>query len=141
MRTPSRPNKPQRAQPDEQQNTQLVVDFELREGLMFLLIQNFGPTVAREVRISFNQAILVLNAEKKLNELNIFRKLRYLAPYKTIEVFLDPASLFLLKLKDKEVAIKLSYQDAQGKTVTEEIIHDLSIYTDLPILLNHQHHG
>jgi hypothetical protein len=141
MRTPSRPSKPQIAKPDEEETGWVVVDFELRRGLMFLLIQNFGPTVAREVRISFNQAILVLNAEKKLNELNIFRKLRYLAPYKTIEVYLDPASLFLQKLEDKEGAIKLSYQDAQGKTVTEEIIHDLSIYTDLPILLNLQHHG
>jgi hypothetical protein len=78
-----------------------------------------------------------------LSKLSVFHKLRYLAPYREIEVFLDPAERFLSQFEDKDtvITITIAYAAEQGKRLKKSITHDLAIYQDLPTTLNEHRNG
>ncbi|WPP48340.1 hypothetical protein [Catalinimonas niigatensis] len=114
----------------------LCVDFVLKHGFVFLLIRNLSALAATQVQMTFNQHIRILESSKSLADLSIFSKLAYLAPLKEIEVYLDPAELFLSQFKDTVVVINITYTSEREKRFKKTITHDLAIYRDLPILLN-----
>ncbi len=116
----------------------LCVDFVLKGNLMFLLIRNLSAVAATDVQFSFSQDIQILQGSKALAKLSIFSKLSYLAPYKEIEIFLDPAEHFLSQFKDTVVTITILYTTEQEKQLKKSITHNLAIYLDLPTTLNHQ---
>lgn len=113
------------------------VDFRLKEERVFLLIQNFSPQAAHDVNISFSQDLLI-NGDRSLEGLSIFSKLRYLAPYKEIEIFLDPVERFFRQLEDAETVIEvgLDFWGSDRKQYKTRITHDLTIYQDLPTIIN-----
>ncbi|MDF9800286.1 hypothetical protein OKW21_005549 [Catalinimonas alkaloidigena] len=119
----------------------LCIDFILKENLMFLIIRNLSVVAATDVRISFSQELSILGGSKLLSKLSVFHKLRYLAPYKEMEVFLDPAESFLSQFEDKNtvITITVAYAAEQGKRIKQSITHDLAIYLDLPTTLKHHH--
>lgn len=121
----------------------LCVDFVLRENLMLLLIRNLSAVAATDVQITFSQEISILGGIKSLAKLSVFHKLSYLASYKEIEIFLDPADRFLSQFEDKDtvITITIMYAAEQGKRLKKSITHDLAIYQDLPTTLNYHHHG
>ena len=113
------------------------VDFRLKDGMVFLLIQNFSSQAAHDVQISFNRDLLIIG-DQSLKALTIFSQLRYLAPYREIEVFLDPVERFFQQLEDAETVIEISlgFRSNGRKQYKTRITHDLAIYQDLPTLIN-----
>ena len=130
-----------RLSPKEQQMVQVrpkvSIDFHIRNELVFLLIQNFSPQAAHDVKIGFSRDLLILG-DRSLKELSVFSKLRYLAPFREIEVFLNPAERFFQQFEDAEtvVEVKLSFRGDARKTFKTTITHDLAIYQDLPTIIN-----
>lgn len=112
------------------------VDFRLKDEMVFLLIQNFSSEAAHDVQISFNRDWLIIG-DRSLKGLNVFSKLRYLAPYREIEVFLNPVERFFRQLEDAEtiIEINLAFRDNGRKQYKTRITHDLAIYQDLPTII------
>jgi hypothetical protein len=122
----------------------VVVDFTLEHSCLFLVIQNRSDAEATSVKISFNRPIILSHKKNKkgeralLNELSIFSRLRYLAPQKELRVFVDQIDAFNINNKLLLYRLVVNYKDLAGKKNFQKIIrHDLSIYKDFPILLNH----
>lgn len=113
------------------------VDFQIRNELVILVIQNFSALAAHDVKIQFSRNLMILG-EKKLSSLSVFSKLRYLAPFREIEIYLDPVERFFAQLEEKDTLLDVSiiYQDDRQKKYQQQITHDLAIYQDLPTIIN-----
>lgn len=131
---PRNPNFPSR-QNDEIGG--LSVDFIPDNGLMFVIIANYQSFALRNCRISFSQTLPTVDG-KKLNHLKIFRNLEYLAPGRRIPVFVGEPVTFLESLRDKKITVQIKYKLPDGANKSYSINHDLSIYEDLPQIINGQ---
>ncbi|MDZ7720116.1 MAG: hypothetical protein U5K72_14975 [Balneolaceae bacterium] len=118
----------------------LAVDFIPENGLMFVIIANYESFPLRECKISFSETLPTADGEK-LNHLNIFKNLTYLSPGRKIRIFTGNLSSFLNSLREKKiVTVTIKYQLPDGKKTAYSIKHNLSIYDDLPQIINEQNH-
>lgn len=117
----------------------LSVDFIPDNGLMFVIIANYETFALRNCRISFSQTLPTVDG-KKLNHLKVFKSLDYLAPGRRIPVFVGESISFLEFLRDKKITIHIKYKLPDGASKSYSINHDLSIYEDLPQILNKQNY-
>lgn len=119
----------------------LVVDFIPENGFMFVIIANYETFPLRDCKISFSETLPTVNGEK-LNHLNVFKNLTYLSPGRKIRILVGETSSVLSSLsKNKIVTISINYRLPDGKKTAYSIKHNLSIYEDLPQIINEQKHG
>lgn len=119
----------------------LAVDFIPENGLMFVIIANYESFPLRDCKISFSETLPTVKGEK-LNHLNIFKHLTYLSPGRKICILAGETSSVLSSLReDKVVTISIKYRLPDGKKTAYSIKHNLSIYEDLPQIINEQYHG
>ena len=112
----------------------VVVDFDLEEGLLFFRIENASDYEASQIKISSNRNIYALQKRKTLNKLPIFNNLLYLPPRKEIKIFVDQIDSFFRYNKTPHYRFKINYKDVTGKQAfAKSIFHNLDIYKDLPI--------
>lgn len=119
----------------------LVVDFIPENGLLFVIIANYEAFPLRDCKISFSRTLPTVQ-NKKLNHLNIFKHLSYLSPGRKIRILAGETSTVLTGLGDsKIVTVSIKYRLPDGKKTAYSIKHNLSIYEDLPQIINEQNHG
>lgn len=119
----------------------LAVDFIPEKGLMFVIIANYEAFPLRDIKISFSETLPTIEG-KKLNHLNIFKNLAYLSPGRKIRIPAGGIRSILSSLREnKSVTISINYRLPDGKKTAYSIKHNLSIYEDLPQIINEQHHG
>lgn len=125
----------------------IFVDFEPRGSLFFLVLKNNSPIAATNLTFNFNKPLIGLigiDDPKKLDDrardlrtINLFSNLTYLAPGREILVFLDRTDTFLARLgKDLLVKVDISFHNEEGNNFKKTIRHDLSIYLDLPYIID-----
>ncbi|MFN7118983.1 MAG: hypothetical protein ACK4TA_19445 [Saprospiraceae bacterium] len=119
----------------EKERPVLVADFVLREDWLFLELANYSLKPALNVKIQFSQSIPGLAERKDFNQLNIFSKLKYIAPLKEFEIPVNRINTALSALRKKEIEIQLTYEDERKQRYEQRILHDLSIYEDFPIII------
>lgn len=110
----------------------IIVDFELENELFFLRIANHSDVELLNISIRFNRIIYGLNKTIKLNNLHIFKNLKYLAPRKEIRIVIDHQDRFFHFNKKPIYLIRIDYKNTSGKSFRKNISHDLNIYRDLP---------
>ncbi len=111
--------------------TSVIVDFEIDVSTVFIVIKNLGTYAALDLKIKPSEPILGVEGKKDLRKLNLFKEIKYLAPFKEIRIFVDSYDSFFRHLKNTRISFALTYQDDNKKLYKEKIIHDLKIYTDL----------
>ncbi len=120
---------------DKNEGEPVVVDFLPENGNMFINIHNEIDVGVRNVKISFNQNLTGARG-RALNDLNVFKNLTYLAAGREIEIFAGRADHFISMLKNKKVVVSVSLMLPDNKKTKYSIEHNLSIYTDLPQIIN-----
>jgi hypothetical protein len=65
---------------DSQSEADVILDVELERGLLFLVVQNLGRLPAHNVRVRFGQPLHGLGGERRVDRLEIFRRLEFLDP-------------------------------------------------------------
>lgn len=113
----------------------MAVDFVPENGNMFIIIHNEVDIGVRDITISFNQELKGAKG-MVLNDLNIFKNLTFLTAGREFEVFAGRADQFIESLKNVCVIVTVSLKLPGKKKIQYKIIHDLSIYTDLPQIIN-----
>lgn len=113
----------------------VIVDFVPDNGNMFIIIHNEVDIGMRDITISFNQELKGAKG-RVLNGLNIFENLSFLAAGREIEIFAGRVDHFLESLKNERVIVTVTLQLPGKKKFQYSIKHDLSIYTDLPQIIN-----
>lgn len=112
----------------------VYVDILLEKDLLFLQIKNNSDVGAKEITVSFNRNMYGVEKKVKINKLNIFKNLLYLAPQKEIKIFVSQIDSFLKYNKTPLYRFRVKYKDESGKqSFSKTIYHDLNIYRDLPI--------
>jgi hypothetical protein len=66
-----------------------------------------------------------------LSTLNLFTKAEFLAPGKTIRVFVDSVRSYFARRQPNLVSVSITWKQG-AKTLATQISHDVRIYKDLP---------
>jgi len=118
----------------EHHDSDVILDVELDRGLIFLVVQNLGDLPAHSVRVRFNQPLHGLGGGRRIDRLQIFRRLEFLGPRRGIRVFLDRTALFFGRDEPAELEVTVTWRTDRGERRRREIRHDLAAYRDFPYL-------
>jgi hypothetical protein len=110
---------------------EVILDVIFARGLLFLAVANIGDRPAYEVRIRFKRAFTGLGGTRKMHRLALFERLEFLAPRKSIEVFLDRSASYFAREEPTTLTATIAWRTADGDQRKSTVHHDLEIYRDL----------
>ena len=116
---------------DERCDADVILDVVFDRGLLFLVVENIGERPAHAVRIKFDRPFSGVGGAKKMQRLALFRRLEFLAPNKSIAVFLDRSASYFAREEPTQLTAAVSWRTSAGERRTSTIHHDLEIYRDL----------
>jgi hypothetical protein len=109
----------------------VILDVEFDRGLLSLVVANIGDRPAHRVRIRFEERFSGVGGTVRIDRLTLFRKLEFLAPHKSIPVFLDRSAAYFARGEPTRITAAISWLTPDGARRTSTIHHDLEIYRDL----------
>ena len=112
----------------------VILDVVFDRGLLFLVLANTGDRPAHAVRVKFDAPLAGVGGAKRIDRLALFRKLEFLAPRKSIEVFLDRSDAYFARRGPTRLTAAVTWRTADGERRSATIVHDLEIYRDLGYL-------
>jgi len=118
-------------QPRTADDADVILDVVFDRGLLFLVVANGGDRPVRSVRVKFAAPLTGVGGTKRIDRLALFRKLEFLAPHKSIEVFLDRSADFFARGEPTKLTAAVSWRTAEGERRSTTIDHDLEVYRDL----------
>ena len=110
---------------------EVIVDFIFRQGELHIAVANVSGVPAHNVLVSFDKAFRGLGGKRDYSSLALFKRLFFLAPYKSIETFMDTSTGYFARREPTRITATVTYRDAQGQTYERRIVHDLAIYKDI----------
>ena len=116
---------------DERDAGDVIVDVVFEQGLLFLVVANSGDRPALGVRVKFDRAFSGVGGTKRMHRLALFHRLEFLAPWKSIEVFLDRSDAYFARGEPTELTARVTWRTPEGARRAATIHHDLEIYRDL----------
>jgi hypothetical protein len=116
---------------DERSDSEVILDVVFDRGLLLLVVANIGDRPAHEVRIRFKRAFTGLGGTRKYHRLALFERLEFLAPRKSIEVFLDRSASYFAREEPTMIEATIAWRTATGEQRRGTVTHDLEIYRDL----------
>jgi len=117
--------------PAERRDPEVILDVVFERGLLFLVVANIGDGPAHGVRVKFDERFSGVGGSRRIDRLALFRKLEFLAPRKSIEVFLDRSADYFARSEPTRLTAALSWRTPEGERCRATIVHDLEIYRDL----------
>lgn len=121
---------------DLRRNPDVIVDFEYRKDVLFIVIENIGDDSAFDVQTKFSKKILGMQKTKNISSLKIFKLLRFLPPAKKIKIPVDLFHFYLLGRQPLQVSVAISFRNKTRQKFQNSINHDLSIYTEINSISN-----
>ena len=112
----------------------VILDVEFEDGLLFLVLENFGLRPAHAVRVRFAGPLRGLGGERRIDRLRIFQKLELLPPRRRIRVFLDRSALFFAREEPTQLEARITWRNDDGERRSRTVRHDLDAYRDFPYL-------
>jgi hypothetical protein len=112
----------------------VIFDVEFEDGLLFLVLENFGFRPAHSVRVRFAEPLLGLGGERRIDRLSIFRRLELLGPRRRIRIFLDRAALLFAREEQTRLEVRITWRTDDGGRGSRTVHHDLAAYRDFPYL-------
>jgi hypothetical protein len=116
---------------EERSDADVILDVVFERGLLFLVVENLGDRPAHSVRVKFDRPFSGVGGAKKVHRLALFRKLEFLAPRKSIEVFLDRSASYFARNEPTQLTAAISWRTSEGGRRSTTVHHDLEIYRDL----------
>jgi len=112
----------------------VILDLEFEDGLFFLVLENIGGRPAHAVRVRFAEPLHGLGGEKRIDRLQIFRRLELLGPGRCVRVFLDRAALLFAREQQTTLGARITWRTDDGARGARAVRHDLAAYRDFPYL-------
>ncbi len=112
------------------------MDFEYDDnGILYIIIENIGPSSAYRVSIKFDKEITGVEGEKEISAMKIFDLIEFLPPHKKIRIFVDIFVSYILRKQPLIIGATVIYSNKNNREFQNVIKHDLSIYKDFPQIL------
>lgn len=115
---------------------EVILDFRFERGLLYIALANISAVPAYRVSVRFDKPFHGLGGECEISGLRLFRRVEFLAPHKRIETLLDSSQAYFQRREPTLIETTVSFRDANGKSHTRRIIHDLRIYQDVTYLVS-----
>jgi hypothetical protein len=112
----------------------VVLDVEFDRGLLFLVLENLGEQPAHTIRVRFGAPLTGLGGERRIDRLQLFRRLEFLGPGREVRVLLDRSALFFAREQQTAFEVRVSWRNDEGVRRSRTIRHDLGAYRDFPYL-------
>jgi hypothetical protein len=112
----------------------VILDVEFEDGLLFLVLENFGFAPAHAMRVRFGGPLRGLGGEQRIDRLRIFQRLELLPPRRRIRIFLDRSALFFAREEPTEIEARVAWRTDDGSRRSRILRHDLDAYRDFPYL-------
>lgn len=109
----------------------VIVDFDCVRGLLFIVLKNIGERSAYRVATSFDRTLLGLGGQKRISELQLFKRVEFMPPGKEFRQFVDPVAICVKQNRLGKISVTITYTNREGQSFSERIVHDLRIYRDL----------
>ncbi len=117
--------------PADQRRPEVIVDFDCRDGILFVVLRNIGERSAYRVTTRFDKPFSGLGGRKPIADLRLFRRLEFMPPGKAFSQLVDPLAAYLQRREPARLTATISYRDREGRRFEDVITHDLLIYKDL----------
>jgi hypothetical protein len=118
----------------EHAEADVVLDVEFDRGLLFLVLENLGDGPAHGVRVRFDAPLTGLGGERRIDRLQLFRRLEFLGPGRSIHVLLDRSALFFAREQETAFEARVTWRNDEGERRSRTVRHDLAAYRDFPYL-------
>ncbi len=116
---------------DELVRPDVIVDFDCREGMLFIVLKNIGVRSAYDVTTRFDKPLVGLEGRKRISDLQLFKNLAFIPPGKEFSQFVDAVDSWFKRRQPSKIKVTITYRDRERRAFTETILHDLRIYKDL----------
>jgi len=93
----------------------VILDVELERGLFYLVLENLGDEPAHAVRVRFDAPLSGLGGERRIDRLQLFRRLEFLGPRRRIRVFLDRSALLFARDEPTALAVTVVWRTDRGE--------------------------
>jgi hypothetical protein len=110
---------------------EVIVDFDVRDGLLFVTLKNIGDASAYEVTTQFDPSFRGLDGQRVVTAMDVFRRVEFMPPGKAFVQLIDPLALYVKRKEPSLLTATMSYRDRDGAQYRDLIKHDLRIYFDL----------
>jgi hypothetical protein len=117
--------------PAARRDPEVILDVVFDRGLLFLVVSNLGYRPAHRVRVKFAERFSGVGGTRRIDRLALFRKLEFLAPQKSIELFLDRSASYFAREEPTSLTASISWRTPEGERQASTVHHDLEIYRDL----------
>ena len=114
---------------------EVIVDFLFDHGLFHVAVINIGEAPAYSVSVKFDKTFRGLGGTQDVSALPLFRRIKFLAPHRRIETFLDTSSAYFRRGEPTRLTAVISFRDARRRPYERRIAHDLSIYKNVAYVL------
>jgi hypothetical protein len=111
---------------------EVIVDFDCKEDLLYMVIANVGSSSAHKVSIEFDKEITDFRG-RRLSQLDVFSHLEFLAPGKKIAFFVDDLAKYIKRKQPLRIGFSIAYFDRNGESRRDFIRHNLAVFKDLVV--------
>lgn len=119
------------------------IDLYVEDSMIYLRVENFGPTMARNVHFEFHPTLRSHILAERIDSLTMFREhgIPTLPPRKAIETVFDafPARELAGGYEDT-YRVSVTYQGEPGKCYSDDVVLDLGVYRDRVSVRRHTLH-
>jgi hypothetical protein len=113
------------------QRPEVIVDFHVERGLLFVLLKNIGSSSAWRVVTRFDRAFHGVSGRKNIAEMAVFRLVEFMPPGKQFMQLIDPISVYFNRQEPLQITATVTYLDREGRKYEERMPHDLEVYRDM----------
>ncbi len=116
---------------DESRRPEVIVDFDVEDGLLTIHLKNIGGRSAYAVKTTFDRRFHGLGGQKCISEMRLFRHLEFMAPQKVFSQFVDVLANYAKRKEPMRIGATISYRDREGNRYEDHIVHNLRIFLEL----------
>ncbi|MGE0464350.1 MAG: hypothetical protein AB7Q16_23530, partial [Vicinamibacterales bacterium] len=109
----------------------VIVDFSVERGLLFVSLRNIGAASAYKVVTRFDQRFRGLGGTRDISALALFRALPFMPPGKQFTQLVDPLAVYLQRGEPTRLTATITYTGRDGHGYSETVPHDLEVYREL----------
>jgi hypothetical protein len=113
----------------------VIVDFQVERGLLFVVLKNIGSSSAWQVVTRFDCVFHGSGGRTSVPGLALFRGVGFMPPGKQFVQLVDPLSAYYSRREPLRITATVSYVDRDGRTYQERMPHDLDVYRELDDIL------
>lgn len=127
---------------EEQARPFVVIDFDIKDHLIFIEVSNTGPSLARDVRFAIEPAFQSSLEGYQARDLKMFRDgISTLAPGKVIRTMFDSFPSREQQGIPDAYAVTITYADEKrGRAFTETLDLDIGLYRNVMSVRRHEIH-